>query len=99
MLHESIRFLGTYRYTSRDVLDRALADAREHVEEEELHEWMRFLVASGATLRIDAALPHDGDRFAAVAVLEVLARDAIDGVVEARRGTLRLDTFPSGDDD
>jgi hypothetical protein len=103
MKQDSIWFRGTYRYPSSTVLERALASARAWLDEEELYdldgEWLRRFVARGSTLRINTQLPLDADRFAAVAVVQALALDAIEGVVEAERGGERLDAFPCGDAD
>lgn len=100
MQHDSIRFLGSYRYANPSVLEEALASARRWLDEEELYDldgdWLACFVASGATLRIDTQLPLEADRFAAVAVMEALAQDALEGIVEARRGDVRLDAFPCG---
>lgn len=100
MQHDSIRFHGSYRYASPQILERALATARRWLDEEELYDldgdWLACFVAAGAVLRIDTLLPVEADRFAAVAVMEALAEDALEGVVEARRGELRLDAFPCG---
>lgn len=99
----ALRFHGTYRYASRQVLARALAGAHAWLDEEELHDlgacWLRSFVPAGATLQIDATLPAGGDRFAAAAVVQALAIDALDGLVEARRGARRVDEFPPGGDD
>ena len=103
MHSEALRFHGSYRYASRQVLARALAGAQARLDEEELHDlgpsWLRSFLAAGATLQIDATLPAGGDRFAAAAVVQALALDALDGLVEARRGGLRVDAFPPGGDD
>jgi hypothetical protein len=103
MHHDSIHFQGSYRYASPADLERALASARRWLDEEELYDldgdWLACFVASGATLRIDTQLPIEADRFAAVAVMEELAREALEGIVEARRGELRLDAFPCGVED
>lgn len=100
MHHDTIRFHGVYRYPSADVLARALASARAWLDEEELYDlegdWLANFVTAGATLKVDTLLPLEADRYAAVAVLEALAQDAIEGVVEARRGDTRIDSFPSG---
>ena len=100
---DALRFHGTYRYASRQVLARALAAAHAWLDEEELHDlgatWLRSFIPAGATLQIDATLPAGGDRFAAAAVVQALAIDALDGLVEARRGTRQVDEFPSGADD
>lgn len=103
MHHDSIRFHGSYRYASPQILANALASARAWLDEEELYDldgdWLACFIAAGATLRIDTLLPMEADRFAAVAVMEALATDALEGVVEAHRGGVRLDAFPSGTDD
>ncbi len=103
MHQDSIRFHGSYRYASPQILARALATARAWLDDEELYDldgdWLGHFVASGATLRIDTLLPIEADRFAAVAVMEALAHDALEGIVEARRGAERLDAFPCGTDD
>lgn len=103
MHHDSIRFHGSYRYASPESLARALASARAWLDEEELYDldgdWLGCFIATGATLRIDTLLPMEADRFAAVAVMEALAQEALEGIVEAKRGELRLDEFPCGTDD
>ena len=103
MHHDSIHFQGSYRYASPAILASALASARRWLDEEELYDldgdWLACFTASGSILRIDTQLPIEADRFAAVAVMEALARDALEGIVEARRGELRLDAFPCGVED
>lgn len=99
------RSVSTARIVTRAPrpLARALATARAWLDEEELYDldgdWLACFIASGATLRIDTQLPIEADRFAAVAVMEALAQDALEGMVEARRGDQRLDAFPSGVED
>lgn len=101
--HDSIHFHGSYRYASPAALQTALETARRWLDEEELYDldgdWLACFVASGATLRIDTRLPIEADRFAAVAVMEALAQGALEGIVEARRGELKLDAFPCGVED
>jgi hypothetical protein len=103
MQHESIWFRGTYRYPSVSVLERALATARAWLDEEELYDldggWMGRFEARGATLRINTQLPYEADRFAAVAVVQTLALEAVEGVVEAEHGGKRLDVYPCGEAD
>lgn len=103
MQQDALRFMGMYRYPNPAVLARALACARAWLDEEELYElgdaWLRSFVTAGSTLRIDAILPFDGDRYAAVAVLQALALDALEGIVEATRGAVQVDQFPCGGDD
>ncbi len=103
MQHDSIRFHGSYRYASPAALQRALETARRWLDDEELYDldgdWLACFVASGATLQVDTQLPLEADRFAAVGVMEALAEHALEGIVEARRGQVRVDAFPSGTDD
>lgn len=102
MLNQAIEFRGTYRYTSTAELERALVAARDRIADDELADlepdWTRAFQRLGATLRVDVQLPHSADRYLAAAVLETLASTAIEGVVEARRGGLCLDWFPSHGD-
>lgn len=103
MQHHAIWFRGTYRYPSPAVLARALTNARAWLDEEELYElegeWLGRFDARGATLRINTQLPLDADRFAAAAVVQALALDAVEGVVEAERSGEHLDAYPCGDAD
>jgi hypothetical protein len=101
MGHDHIEYCGMYRYATPDALERALARARERLADDDdlvelSRDWARFFVRSGTTLRIAAKLPAAADRFGAAAVLETLAHTAIEGIVEARRGSARFDVFPSG---
>jgi hypothetical protein len=100
MQHESIEFRGTYLYADPAALERAMAAAREQAaSDDDLDlEWLRSFVSHGARLYVRAQLPISADRFAAANVVETLARDAVEGVVEARRGDVALDFFPSGED-
>ena len=88
-----------YRYPDLIGLESALAAARALIDDEELADmepdWLRSFVRLGTTLRVTALLPVEADRYLAAAVLEVLARPAIEGVVEASRDGVRLDWFPS----
>jgi hypothetical protein len=98
MQSHHIEFRGTYRYADIDALDRALAAAREQLDakpDDEI-DWMSCFVRQGSRLWVHAHLPSGVDPLAAAAVVEVLARDAIEGIVEARRGDLPLDYFPCG---
>jgi hypothetical protein len=78
-----MRVRGTLRYTSTAARDHALAAARVQLDDDDDGTWLGGLVAHGRTLRVDSALPADS--FGAAAVLETLAREAIDGVVEISR--------------
>ena len=100
-----VRYAGTYRYPDRAVLDRALASARAHIDDEEdlaalEGGWIRCFVMHGATLTVNLALPAlPQHQFAAAEVFTTLSRDAIAGSVKATLGTARLDEYVSGDDD
>ena len=95
----TIEFRGSYRYPSVTELERALAAARTRIADDDHADlepdWTRAFKRLGATLRVEVALPHAGDRYLAAAVVEVLASTAIEGVVEARRGGLTLDWWAS----
>ena len=103
-----LRYYGSYRYDSPSVLDRAVIAAWTRFDEEELsHPSIHPSVASmgrfvktGSQLHVDLTLPTSADvRFAAAEMFDVLAKDAIAGIVEARHGSDHVDYFPSGDDD
>lgn len=92
-------FRGAYHYDNRDSLDRALAAARDYVEDDELTDAERTFLAGfrrqGVTLDIDATLPLLADRYVITAVLGALAWHATDGVVEAYRGERLIDRIVS----
>ncbi len=99
-----LRYYGSYRYSDRESLERAVAAAWSQFYEEDLGNptlaSMGRFVKQGDRLHVDLTLPTAADsRFAAAGMLETLARDAIDGVVEARHGTDHVDFYCSGDDD
>lgn len=89
---------GTYRYASRGDLDRALAQALDHMHDDDHeaglpHDMFR---TRGTTLRVDLALPAAACRFVAATVMEILAGRAIEGVVEACGDDGRcFDYFPA----
>jgi len=99
-----VRYYGSYRYSDRAALERAVTEAWTQfydagVDRPPLASLGRF-VRQGDRLHVDLTLPAAADsRFAAAGMLEVLAKDAIDGAVEARHGTDHVDVFYSGDDD
>ena len=100
----AIHFRGTYRYASRDALERALAAARTQLDEEEVPEpsltSLRSFASQGTKLRVDVVLPAAIEvRFAAAAVFEALAERAIEGAVEAVHAGVPVDLFPSGTED
>lgn len=101
---ELIRFTGRYRYRSPEERDRALVAARAELDDEDVVHpalaTLRSFIAHSTTLHIDLAIPAIADvRFAAAHVVQTLARDAIEGSVEARQGAQHVDFFPSGEDD
>ena len=98
-MNEPIELRGTYLYANSDALDRALAAARSRLDAE-LHgdrdvDWMRCFMRQGSRLWIHGQLP-DAAITVAVGVVTVLANDAVEGVVVARRGEQALDYFPCG---
>jgi hypothetical protein len=99
MQHDMIEFRGTYLYADPAALERALVAAREQllVEDDFDIEWLRCFIKHGARLYVRAQLPCDADRFAAAAIVETLAREAVEGVVEARRDDVHVDFFPCGE--
>ena len=99
---ELIRFHGMYRYDSLESLERALLSAREQLDDDDVSEPAldRCVVKHGMSLRVDVALPAIAEvRFAASDMFQTLARDAIEGSVEATHGSRHVDFFPSGGDD
>jgi hypothetical protein len=99
MATDTIEVRGSYRYPSCEELELAIAAARERIDDDDHAslepDWLSAFVRRGTTLRIEASVPLAADRFLASAVLEALARHAIEGVVEVRSGGRCLDWFPS----
>lgn len=99
-----IRFHGTYRYDSLESLERALSSARAQLDDEDVGDVvlapLRCLVKYGTSLRIDMVLPAVAEvRFAASDMFQTLAREAVEGAVEASHDAHHVDFFPSGGDD
>jgi hypothetical protein len=97
-----IRFQGTYRYASPAALERAILAARHELDDEEpcFGSLRLFIKESPSSLRVDVFVPAVSEAgFAVSHAFQALARDAVEGVVEARRGERRVDVFASGDDD
>jgi hypothetical protein len=100
-----VRYAGTYRYQDRAVLDRALASAREQINEEDdlaalEGGWIRCFVMHGTTLTVNLALPAlPQHQFVAAEVFATLSREAIAGSVNATLGDERVDEYVSGDDE
>ncbi|MEZ4367356.1 MAG: hypothetical protein R2939_13915 [Kofleriaceae bacterium] len=99
-----VHFTGTFRYATRAALEVASANARRHLDDDELAEAgadsFRCFVIGGDSLTVDLAIPWaPGPRFVVAAMFDDLATAAVAGSVEARRGAQRVDYFPAGDDD
>lgn len=89
-------YRGSFRYASREDLDRALCDARDHLEDDA--SWMQFLFRRGTTVFVDATLPPSADRQIAAAVLGALADTAVEGHVDVTIGSQLLDAYVSQSD-
>ena len=99
---QAIHFRGAYRYDSHAALERALAAARIQLDDEDELDPIppRSFVRSGTSLIVDVLVPNAVEiRFVAANVLQELAREAIEGAVEACHGADQVDYFASGDDD
>jgi hypothetical protein len=100
-----VRFQGSYRYASPAALERAILAARAELDDDEINDpcfgslrW--FVKDSPSSVRVDVLVPAVSEAgFAVSHAFQALARDAVEGVVEARRGARRVDLFASGDDD
>jgi len=96
-----IEFRGSFRYADHNALDRALCEARDMLDDDELTDlerrWMSFLSRRGMTVHVDAALPETTDRYIAAAVVGALARTAVAGQVQITRGAQVLDAITSND--
>ena len=98
-MSETIDVRGSYRYATGADLERAIVNARERIDDDELAalepDWLHAFVRRGTTLRVETTMPITADRFLASAVLEALACEAVEGVVEVRSRGRCLDWFPS----
>jgi hypothetical protein len=102
MQNAHLVYRGSFRYADHDALDRALCEAREYLDDDELAEldrrWMQFLSRRGMTVHVEAILPSTSDRYLAAAVLGALARSAVEGRVDVTIGNDILDAIaPEGD--
>lgn len=92
-----LEYRGSFRYVDRQAVERAFVEASEHLDDDTLadvdREWMRFVQRRGTTIHVDAVLPASADRHIAAAVLGALARSAIEGCVDVKRGGDVLDAF------
>jgi hypothetical protein len=93
-----IALRGSYRYATPAALERALAAARARLHDDDLDDdWLGSFRRRGATLSVDARLDA-ADPFAAAEVVQALARDAEDGVIDLHRGRA-IDSFTPGEDE
>lgn len=94
-----LEYRGSFRYLDQRALELAIGEAAEHLEDDGIseldREWMRFVSRRGTTVHVDATLPTSADRYIAAAVLGALARSAIEGCVDVKRGDHVLDAFAS----
>ncbi len=94
-----LHYYGSYRYDSRETLQRAVAQASNEFFEEDGGPPSLGLIQQGLRIHVDLTLSAAADsRFAAAGMLEVLASNAIDGVVEARHGSDHVDFYCREDD-
>jgi hypothetical protein len=104
-MQDVVHFHGTYRYATRENLERAIASARAVLADDDAGEgegegeaaWMRCFVTRGTVLTVN--LTSRVDRFSAAAVFDTLAETAIEGAIEARVGSAEVDVFPSSGND
>lgn len=97
-MQDVVHFHGTYRYATRENLERAIASARAVLADDDTASdaaWIRCFVTRGTVLTVN--LTSRVDRFCAAAVFDTLAETAVEGAVEARMGDAQVDLFPSGD--
>jgi hypothetical protein len=102
MQHDTIRFHGSYRYADRDALERAIALARQELDDEDDADraWLQCFVTNGTNLAVNLTVRSTSfERHAAANVFLILAHTAVEGAVEARMGDHRVDVFASGDED
>jgi len=96
-----VHFHGTYRYATREGLERAISSARAVLADDDASEieamWMRCFVTRGTVLTVN--LTSRVDQFSAAAVFDTLAEQAIEGAVDACIGDTHIDFFPSGGHD
>ena len=96
-----VRYAGTYRFEDRDVLERALSQARSRIDDdEELAAleggWLRCFVMFDTMLTINLALPAlPAHRYIAAEVFATLSRAAIDGSVKATIDDVDVDEYTS----
>lgn len=99
-MQDVVHFHGTYRYATRESLERAIASARAVLADDDADghvAWMRCFVTRGTVLTVN--LTSRVDRFSAAAVFDTLAEAAVEGAVEARLGDAEVDRFAPGDHD
>src|SRR5258706_6529362 len=95
---EVLHFRGAFSYENTDSLERALADARAYLDDEDHPALASFrnVIRSGTKLIVDLVMPAVAEvRFAAATIVQALATPAIAGGVETFVGTRVVDFFPS----
>lgn len=95
---------GTFRYATVADADAAAAHARAILADDDLAEaggeFHRCFVLGGSALTVDVAVPWSpGPRFVVAAMFAALARSAIAGSAEVRRGDTPVDRWDAGDED
>lgn len=100
---QTILYSGSYRYADRSALERALAQARAELDDEDFdrdHGWLRSFITHGTQLTVNLQTPALAEqRFAAANVLLILAHGAVEGAVEARHEGRVIDLYGSGPED
>lgn len=103
MQQETILYHGSYRYADRPSLERALAQARAELDDEDFDRdrgWLRCFITHGTQLTVNLTTPAIAEqRFAAANVLLILAHGAVEGAVEARQRERTIDLFGAGPED
>ena len=90
----NLEYRGSFRYVDVNALDAAIVEATEQLDIDDF-EWMRFVSRRGTTIRVEASVPASIDRYVAAAVLGALARNAVEGCVDCKRGDALVDAFAS----
>lgn len=103
MQSDVIQYHGSYRYSDRPTLERAIQRAHATIADDEAERspaWMRCFVLEGTHLTVNLSVPASADqRFLAANVFLTLAHGALDGAVEATYGGKAVDLYVPGEDD
>jgi hypothetical protein len=85
-MQDVVEFRGSYQYATEQVLDAALATAREGLAGEAFGgAWAECFTRERSTLHVHAKLPDHVTEMFTVRVLRSLASTALQGAIEARR--------------